>query len=263
MGSFVALSGLDASIPVNSVSIEQALVPGPDRRPPIESASSDASGVALVDSAPASPTSDEGTSIATGAKTSGDATPNYSEGPPKPVAPEVENVLRHRHHGFKSNGGNMKTMVDLPDPAGRIRLTMHYDVNTEILAVTVESAEYVASQIGLVGLDKDGLSDPYVKLSVVDGLGHTVGDSKKTKPVKNDLNPQFDERYSNGEKFGEEVYDFEFSVKSEILDTCKLCVDVKNHVGVLQCGSQTRDMGSVVLNLKALKNGVAFTEWQV
>nr|CDS32095.1 extended synaptotagmin 2 [Hymenolepis microstoma] len=136
----------------------------------------------------------------------------------------------------------MQTMVVPPDPAGRIRLTVHYDVNLEILAVTVESAE------DLLGVDKDGLSDPYVKLSLVDGCGHTVGDSKKTKPVKNDLNPQFNES-------------FEFSVKSEVLDTCKLCVDVKNHVGVLQRGSQTRELGSVVLNLKALKDGVGFTEW--
>lgn len=43
-------------------------------------------------------------------------------------------------------------------------------------------------------MDKDGLSDPYVKLSVIDGCGHTVGDPKKTKVVKNDLNPHFQER---------------------------------------------------------------------
>lgn len=44
-------------------------------------------------------------------------------------------------------------------------------------------------------MDKDGLSDPYVKLSVIDSFGRTVGESKKTKAVKNDLNPFFEQRY--------------------------------------------------------------------
>ncbi|VDN96375.1 unnamed protein product [Rodentolepis nana] len=210
----------------------RALVPGPDRRPPIES------------SLPGSPTSDEDMNIADATKIDADSTSNDPTEPPKPGSPEAENVVRHRHHGFKGNDGNMQTMVAPPDPAGRIRLTIRYDVNLEILTVTIESAEE------LLGVDKDGLSDPYVKLSLIDGCGHTVGDSKKTKPVKNDLNPQFNES-------------FEFSVNSEVLGTCKLCVNVKNHVGVLQRGSHTRELGFVVLTLKSLKDGVGFTEWQL
>ncbi len=46
----------------------------------------------------------------------------------------------------------------------------------------------------LLGVDKDGLSDPYVKLSVLDATGRVLGDPKKTKFVKDDLNPHFDER---------------------------------------------------------------------
>ncbi|KAL5962340.1 Extended synaptotagmin-2 [Taenia solium] len=133
-------------------------------------------------------------------------------------------------------------LVDPPNSAGRVRLAMRYDVDMEILEVTVDRAE------NILGVDKDGLSDPYVKLSVIDSLGRTVGESRKTKAVKNDLNPFFEQS-------------FEFSVKSEVMETCKLCVDVKNHVGPLQRSTQVRNLGSVLVSLRELKGGNGFSEW--
>ena len=54
---------------------------------------------------------------------------------------------------------------------------------------------------------------------------------------------------------------FEFSVKSEVLETCKLSVGIRNHVGLLQRNSQIRLLGSVILSLRTLKGGGGFTEW--
>ncbi|KAL5112970.1 Extended synaptotagmin-2 [Taenia crassiceps] len=142
---------------------------------------------------------------------------------------------------MQSSGEEDSALVDPPNPAGRVRLTMRYDVDMEILEVTVDRAE------NILGVDKDGLSDPYVKLSVIDSFGHTIGESKKTKAVKNDLNPFFEQS-------------FEFSVKSEVLENCKLCVDVKNHVGPLQRSTQIRNLGSVLVSLRELKGGNGFTE---
>ncbi|VDK25069.1 unnamed protein product [Taenia asiatica] len=146
-------------------------------------------------------------------------------------------------------------LVDPPNSAGRVRLAMRYDVDMEILEVTVDRADHVESCKytsfdfrNILGVDKDGLSDPYVKLSVIDSLGRTVGESKKTKAMKNDLNPFFEQS-------------FEFSVKSEVMETCKLCVDVKNHVGPLQRTTQIRNLGSVLVSLRELKGGNGFSEW--
>lgn len=54
---------------------------------------------------------------------------------------------------------------------------------------------------------------------------------------------------------------FEFSVKAEVMETCKLCVDVKNHVGPLQRSTQIRNLGSVLVSLRELRGGNGFTEW--
>ncbi|VDM31706.1 unnamed protein product [Hydatigera taeniaeformis] len=212
----------------------RALVPGPDRQPHRNRGPLD-SGCSEETPKPSSP-------LITTFEKSQESSPEPSPLPYSVPSSLPENVVYHHRGDLKDEDEDNHTLVDPPNPAGRIRLTMHYDVDMEILKVTVDRAE------NILGVDKDGLSDPYVKLSVIDSFGHTVGESKKTKAVKNDLNPFFDQS-------------FEFSVKSEVLETCKLCVVVKNHVGPLQRNSQMRKLGSVSVSLHELKGGSGFTEW--
>nr|CDS15699.1 extended synaptotagmin 2 [Echinococcus granulosus] len=212
----------------------RALVPGPDRRPHQDREPMDSRGSEEA-SAPSSP-------LATAFGNSRESLAKPSPDRHSPPSPQTENVVRHRNGGSKSSGEEDHVLVAPPNPAGRVRLTMRYDADMEILEVTVDRAE------NILGVDKDGLSDPYVKLSVIDSSGHTVGESKKTRAVKNDLNPIFEQS-------------FEFSVKSEVMETCKLWVDVKNHVGPLQRNTHIRNLGSVLVSLRELKCDNGFTEW--
>ncbi|CAH8853665.1 unnamed protein product [Trichobilharzia szidati] len=125
---------------------------------------------------------------------------------------------------------------------GRIRLTIQYHTNSNSLEVTVHEAQH------LTGVDKDGLSDPYVKLYLLDLHGNVVSDSKKTKTLKDNLNPVYEEN-------------FQFPVEAEHLPLTILRLDVKNHVGRFTRSGKTHFMGTVCINLIDSVDGNAETKW--
>ncbi|VDO75165.1 unnamed protein product, partial [Schistosoma mattheei] len=75
---------------------------------------------------------------------------------------------------------------------GRIRLTIQFHCLSNYLEVTVHECQHLS------GVDKDGLSDPYVKLYLMDLHDNVVSDSKKTKTVKDNLDPKYEENLSSG-----------------------------------------------------------------
>ncbi|CAH8574370.1 unnamed protein product [Heterobilharzia americana] len=125
---------------------------------------------------------------------------------------------------------------------GRIRLTIQYHSASNSLEVTVHEAQQ------LTGVDKDGLSDPYVKLYLLDLHGNVVSDSKKTKTLKDNLNPVYEES-------------FQFSIEMDHLPLTVLRLDVKNHVGRFTRSGKTHFMGTLCINLIDSVDGGAETKW--
>ncbi|VDL90241.1 unnamed protein product [Schistocephalus solidus] len=105
-----------------------------------------------------------------------------------------------------------------PNPSGKLRLTLHYNVDLEILEITVHRLRaralvfaYTHTQCallpfgtsalrfsppprtGLRGVNKHGLADSYVKLILLHSNHADLDDSKKTKVVYGELNPVFEE----------------------------------------------------------------------
>ncbi|CAD5122689.1 DgyrCDS11099 [Dimorphilus gyrociliatus] len=129
------------------------------------------------------------------------------------------------------NRGNANT-----SNLGMIQLTLKYSQQREKLIVAVHKC------MNLVGLDSNKLSDPYVRLFLVPD-----GSKVKTRVIKDNLNPNFDEK-------------FEWSLKESEIYNRTLLVDVKNEVGMFS-KSQTR-MGQVCIPLSSIPNLFeAVTEW--
>uniref|UniRef100_A0A5K3FBI6 Beta-1,4-galactosyltransferase n=3 Tax=Mesocestoides corti TaxID=53468 RepID=A0A5K3FBI6_MESCO len=214
----------------------RALLPGPDRRPPAARGSVDSASHSRSPSPAAT-----GPEVASLASEAAVATADSASGSDSVVRRRTGDSKVSTLSGFGSGEG-IPPLVMPPDPAGRVRLTIHYDVDVEILEVRVDSAE------NLLASEKSTSSNPYAKLCVTDACGRTVGDTKKTRFIKDELNPHFDES-------------FEFSVKSEVMQGCKLQVEIKNHSGLFKRSSPNRVMGSVTVVLSELANGGGFTEW--
>ncbi|KAA0189359.1 Extended synaptotagmin-2 [Fasciolopsis buskii] len=125
---------------------------------------------------------------------------------------------------------------------GRIRLTTHYRETEKVLQVLVHEADH------LVGVDKDGLADPYVKVFLVDQHGAPRGDKKKTKTHKDNLNPVFEEC-------------FNFAVDVTEMSSFGLRLDVKNHVAMFTRSGKVHNMGSIYVDLYKLVGSGPVTDW--
>ncbi|TPP64365.1 Extended synaptotagmin-2-B [Fasciola gigantica] len=125
---------------------------------------------------------------------------------------------------------------------GRIRLTTHYRETERMLQVLVHEADH------LVGVDNDGLADPYVKVFLVDEHGAARGDKKKTKVHKDNLNPVFEEC-------------FNFMIDVAEMSSLGLRVDVKNHVALFTRSGKVHNMGSVYMELYKLVGSGPVTNW--
>nr|AAW25779.1 SJCHGC06647 protein [Schistosoma japonicum] len=125
---------------------------------------------------------------------------------------------------------------------GRIRLTIQYHSATDLREVIVHECQHLS------GVDKDGLSDPYVKLYLMDLHENVVSDSKKTKTVKDNLNPIYEEN-------------FQFPIEADHLPLTFLRLDVKNHVGRFTRSGKTHFIGTLSVNLIDSIDGNAETKW--
>nr|CAX74446.1 Protein FAM62B [Schistosoma japonicum] len=125
---------------------------------------------------------------------------------------------------------------------GRIRLTIQYHSASNLLEVIVHECQHLS------GVDKDGLSDPYVKLYLMDLHENVVSDSKKTKTVKDNLNPTYEEN-------------FQFPIEADHLPLTFLRLDVKNHVGRFTRSGKTHFIGTLSVNLIDSIDGNAETKW--
>ncbi|CAL8086569.1 unnamed protein product [Calicophoron daubneyi] len=140
----------------------------------------------------------------------------------------------------KSPSPNKDTAPEAP--LGRIRVTLQYRSTSNVLEVLIQEAE------NLTGVDKDGLSDPYVKLYLVDRRGAIKSEKKKTRVHKDELNPVFDEF-------------FEFTMDVDEFSSLAVRLDVKNHVGRFTRSGHTHQMGSAQIQLIDLLTAGSVTNW--
>uniref|UniRef100_A0A0X3PFH5 C2 domain-containing protein n=1 Tax=Schistocephalus solidus TaxID=70667 RepID=A0A0X3PFH5_SCHSO len=129
-----------------------------------------------------------------------------------------------------------------PNPSGKLRLTLHYNVDLEILEITVHRIE------GLRGVNKHGLADSYVKLILLHSNHADLDDSKKTKVVYGELNPVFEES-------------FDFAIRQQELDFCTLRIEVKQHSKLFSRKSSMPLLGTTSIDLRTLEVGRGCTEW--
>ncbi|CAH8570023.1 unnamed protein product [Schistosoma margrebowiei] len=124
---------------------------------------------------------------------------------------------------------------------GRIRLTIQFHSLSNYLEVTVHECQHLS------GVDKDGLSDPYVKLYLTDLHENVVSDSKKTRTVKDNLDPKYEEN-------------FQFPIEADHLPLTILRLDIKNHVGRFTRSGKTHFIGTLSINLIDSVDGKAETK---
>ncbi|XP_064644858.1 extended synaptotagmin-2-like isoform X2 [Lineus longissimus] len=121
---------------------------------------------------------------------------------------------------------------------GKIQVTIRYSPQRNRLIVVVHKC------VNLMPCDSDHLADPYVRIYLLPEK-NTLG-KQKTKVIKNNLNPIFDET-------------FEFAVNQQDLDTRTLDISVKNSVGMFS--KSRRNIGSVFIDLMKFDLSKAVTEW--
>jgi hypothetical protein len=140
--------------------------------------------------------------------------------------------LRHRTHNTPHSDGKF----------GSIQLTVRYSVQKAALVVVVHQCR------NLIPCDaSDNLADPYVRLFLLPD--RSTSTKRKTKSVKNNLSPVFDES-------------FEWPVSSRA-DVVKrtLEVSVKNHVG-FSIKKERENMGQLQLKLSTFDDiTTATTDW--
>ncbi|VDN15494.1 unnamed protein product, partial [Dibothriocephalus latus] len=144
-----------------------------------------------------------------------------------------------------------------PNPAGKIRMTLHYNVDLEILEITVHRIEQVSvfcvlihfglQPDGLTGVNKHGTADAYVKLLLLHSNHSDLDDSKKTKVVYGELSPVFEES-------------FDFAIRQQELEFCTLRIDVKQHSKFFSRKSAMPLLGSTSIDLQTLEVGRGCTE---
>jgi hypothetical protein len=116
-------------------------------------------------------------------------------------------------------------------PFGKIQLSVQYNMQRSVLVVTVHQCR------NLIPCDKDNLADPYIRIFVMPD--HSSATRKRTKMVKNNLNPSFEEK-------------FEWPMSIADAGIRALDVAVKNDV-TLFSKSRTA-MGHVVIGLSSFRD---------
>jgi hypothetical protein len=112
---------------------------------------------------------------------------------------------------------------------GRINLTIRYSTLRGHLVIVIHECR------NLIPCDKDNLADPYVRVYLLPDRSSAT--KKRTKMIKNDLNPEFDET-------------LEWPMSADDAARRKLDIAIKNDV-TLFSKSRT-DMGSVIVDLSKI-----------
>lgn len=123
---------------------------------------------------------------------------------------------------------------------GRIQLTLRYSTHRQILVIVIHKISNLKPAQG----DSKGLADPYVRMYLLPD--RDTKSKRKTKVVKDNLNPVFDETY-------------EYPVSPPELNNRSLELTVKNETGMFS-SSQTQ-MGMVLIDLSTLDTSRAVTQW--
>ncbi|XP_076824018.1 extended synaptotagmin-2-like isoform X4 [Clavelina lepadiformis] len=143
----------------------------------------------------------------------------------------VDNLRKRLNAKLTSENG--KKTID--EGLGRIMLTIRHSKNS--LVVLVVKAE------NLIVCDEDNnTSDPYVRVYIVPDKKNRL----KTKVIKNNLNPVFDQR-------------LEFDISAREVTRKKLHVTVKNQTGFLS--SEKVLMGQATIDLSELDLNQPTTQW--
>lgn len=121
---------------------------------------------------------------------------------------------------------------------GRIQLTFRYSSQRQKLVVVVHKC------LSLLPCDSDNLADPYVKMYLLPDKSSSG--KRKTKIVKNNLNPVFDET-------------FEFPLKQEDIAGRDLELTIRNDTSYFS--SNIKVMGVVTIDLSKMDISKAATEW--
>ncbi|KAL3312416.1 hypothetical protein Ciccas_008996 [Cichlidogyrus casuarinus] len=155
----------------------------------------------------------------------------------------------HNHsHGHNHDSFGKSKEADSVKPqnsCGAIELTAHYCEDSNRLGIIVHQCK------NLRGVDKDGLSDPYVKLRLKFDNGVSCGDKKKTQVVKNSVNPFFDDER------------FDFNADCRDLASLNLLVEVKNHVGIFQRTNSVTMLGKCTIPLDSENIKLGYRQWFV
>lgn len=119
---------------------------------------------------------------------------------------------------------------------GRINLTFRFSPQRKQLVVVIHKC------VNLIACDDDNLADPYVKMYLLPDKST----KHKTKIVKNNLNPVFDES-------------FEFDVNASDVKGKTLDITIRNDTSVFSGNKKT--MGELEIDLANMDLTKAVTEW--
>jgi hypothetical protein len=123
---------------------------------------------------------------------------------------------------------------------GLVRLTIHYDELRSRLSITIHEARH------LKNLDKSGVSDPYARVYLLPD--DKPSNKRKTKIIKNNLNPIW-----------QETFDYPISFSQALKKY--LIVNLKDERGLFE-RQDSVFMGEVVLNLESLPSITQpYTRW--
>lgn len=147
------------------------------------------------------------------------------------AAPAPESGLRQRN-AVKNEAGEFGL--------GRLQMTFRYSQGRQRLIIVVHKC----SSLQPIEGDSKNLADPYVRMYLLPDKSSSS--KKKTKVIKDDLNPVFDET-------------FEYAVSETELARRTLEVTVKNEVGMFS--SSKTFMGALLLDLSTLDVSRAVTNW--
>lgn len=147
------------------------------------------------------------------------------------AVPAPESGLRQRN-AVKNEAGEFGL--------GRLQMTFRYSQGRQRLIIVVHKC----SSLQPIEGDSKNLADPYVRMYLLPDKSSSS--KKKTKVIKDDLNPVFDET-------------FEYAVSETELARRTLEVTVKNEVGMFS--SSKTFMGALLLDLSTLDVSRAVTNW--
>ncbi|KAK6970183.1 extended synaptotagmin-2-like isoform X2 [Biomphalaria glabrata] len=160
----------------------------------------------------------------------------------KPVKPVVEGDIVPVVSDTQESGMRLRksTSGTGSHGIGRIQMTFRYSHQKQKLYIVIHKCSNLKPAQG----DSKNLADPYVKLYLLPEK--SSASKKRTKIMKDNLNPVFDET-------------FDYSVSVQELVKRTLEVSVKNEVGMFS-SSETM-LGKVRINLASLDVSKAITEW--